>query len=245
MLKKIIYVSCSLLMSLTCYLVGVSEGSITHNNLNKVANAVVEDNNCLLFSDSTLSTLPSVSEQEMPVAENHIMPKIESGMIGENILKKLTPEQLRDKALSDETQRERSLRALAELNNPESKVLLIAIAQDSAESEALRKDIIRKMDWQGSVEKAIELLSSEDESVRESIIFSAQDSSFNEDEREQFENYLDKVFNEGGSAFIQISAINYFANKHPEKLYQIKINSSDIDTFNLVSQHLQEVTSGI
>jgi hypothetical protein len=137
--------------------------------------------------------------------------------------------------------REKSLKALALLEIPEAKATLMKVVSNEQENVNLRRDLIRSIDWHDAIAQAVNLLQSEDESVRAAIILASQDSNLNKTEQEYFENELMGVFNQNNGDFIQIAAVDYFANKNPSRILEINVISDDESVYSSVTQHMSDM----
>ena len=143
---------------------------------------------------------------------------------------------------TDFATREKSLKALAQLEIPEAKETLLNVVMNEQENPELRRDVIRTMDWHDGIDKAIKLLHSKDESIKAAVILASQDSHLNETEQEDFERELMSVFNNPKSGdFIQIAAIDYLANKNPARISEINVVSDDPSVTARVNQHIDEL----
>lgn len=140
--------------------------------------------------------------------------------------------------------REKSLMAMAKLGTPEAKAVLMSVVMNEHEHPELRRTLVRTIDWRGSIEQAVNLLSSTDDALKAAVILSAQDSHFDGVEQEVFKNKLMELFNDGHSSFIQISAVNYLANKDPAAVLKINLLSSDPEVYNAVNEHINELSLG-
>lgn len=177
---------------------------------------------------------PTLATKESDVTSDtcaNLSEKIELG---------LSQEAMKDLYSSNLAIKKKAFLALAQLQNLDARNLIIQLAENEQEDSDLRREVIRSTDWHGSVDTAITLLLSNDESVRVAIILASQDSNFSEDEKAYFENNLMKVFNQNNGTFTQIAAVDYFSNRNPRKVTSIKVASSDQDLSYLVNQHIAE-----
>lgn len=132
--------------------------------------------------------------------------------------------------------RSRSLKALAYLNTDKARSTLLQIILNESEDSALRRDLIRNMNWSANMDYAMNLLSNtSDDSIKVALVLAVQDSSIDESEKLHFEDVLTNLFKVSDKDFVQIAIIDYFANKNPQQLlFLVSSNSS-------VNGHLEEV----
>lgn len=132
--------------------------------------------------------------------------------------------------------RSRSLKALAYLDTDKAKSTLLQIILNESEDSALRRDLIRNMNWSTSMDYAMSLLSNtSDDSIKVALVLAVQDSAIAESEKLRFEDALTNLFKVSDKDFVQIAIIDYFANKNRQQLLLLASPNSS------VSEHLEEV----
>jgi hypothetical protein len=216
--------------------------------IDKLQNKLVEakaQNNALKLeldtkssmAESTLS-VNNIQENEKVFSCQVLSEKIESGFYDEAY--RLYQEATGQIASDEIPQRNKSIKALAQLEIPEAEESLIQILNDQDEDTQLRSEVARAMNWGDKIEKATEILTNdeEDDIVKSALILGIGDNPIMESENGDFENTVMGVFNEKSSAFLQIAAADYIANNHPEMLKQIVVNSGDEEVSKEVTQHL-------
>jgi len=194
---------------------------------------------------SQLESVGSINMVDCPPVANERKDELCCALLSEKFNYVLYEEAYKDIYSTDFAARKKSLRAMAQIGTTEAKTTLLKVVMNEQEDKLLRRDLIREMDWHDNVDQALVLLSSNDESVKAAIILAAQDSNFSEAEKVNFEKELMGAFRDTSDAFIQIAAIDYFANKNPTLVPQITLSSTDPAIYNTVSQHLNDLLSGL
>ncbi len=142
---------------------------------------------------------------------------------------------------SDFATRQRALRALMLIGSSEIKQQIGQLILNEEEDISLRRDIVQNLDWHGLSGELIQLFeNSKDYNIRAAAILAAQNSRLDEMEQQYFEETLLKNFTEESDDFIRISTLDYFANKHPDKLQEFFNTQSEEEILSPeVRKHLQ------
>jgi len=142
---------------------------------------------------------------------------------------------------ADFNTRQRALRALTLLGSPEIKQQIGQLILNEEEDISLRRDIIQNLDWHGLSEELIQLFeNSQDYNIKAVAILAAQSSNFDENEKQSFEDAMLKEFPVEHNDFIQISILDYFANRNRDKLLEFSEIINEEKPLSLeVYKHLQ------
>jgi hypothetical protein len=134
-------------------------------------------------------------------------------ILSEKIELGLSQEAMKDLYSSNLAIKKKAFLALAQLQNLDARNLIIQLAENEQEDSDLRREVIRSMDWHGSVDQALRIFNTtNDESVKAAIILAAQDSQTDDIEKQIFEKTFTDIFDENKSEFIKTSILNYLSN---------------------------------
>lgn len=255
-IKAMLSGKCKILIFLSNVVVALSSYYITQEIIassDNSAQQVLIDSNVQFVDTTELEKKILLLTRDLAAANAALQSSLTDSDIEESncyALSKMLDAKLYDLAInglfsSDLNTREKTLKSLAQLGTDDAKDTLYEIILNNNEDTSLRIDLIRALDWHNSIDIAVNLLASKNESIASAIILAVQDSNLTESEQTYFEQQIMAIFNEDSGDFVQITALDYLANKNPEKISEIFIKSKNTEVTEKINLHIKVLTESI
>lgn len=187
-----------------------------------------------ILSEQTANTLKILEQQtnKQPTPNLPIIPQV-TDELDEDISKQLkmslalidshnVEQKVEDLFLGNREDREKAIKAIAQVSSPEVKKQILNFILDPNEDIGVRLTAIESFDWKDEVETLANIFQTdESHDIRLATIYTARETKFNDSEKEQLNQVFFQEFQAEPNEFVKLAILDYFSDNQPEKIEQL------------------------
>jgi len=142
----------------------------------------------------------------------------------------------------DNFERQQIVKSLARITSPEVKAQIINLILDENDDIDVRRTAIESLDWKGNADMLATIFqTAKNNEVRESSIYAAKNTHFDDTDRAKIDQTLLQTFPQETEDFVKMAIIDYFADVQPGQFDQL-LSSVPSDNFSTeVLEHIEVV----
>ncbi len=142
----------------------------------------------------------------------------------------------------DNFERQQIVKSLARITSPEVKAQIVNLILDENDDVDVRRTAIESLDWKGNADMLATIFqTAQNNEVRESTIYAAKSTRFDDSDRAKIDQTLLQTFPQETEDLIKMAIIDYFADVQPGQVDQL-LSSVPSNSFSTeVLEHIEVV----